>query len=711
MATFSKEEAMVSAKEIEAKKVLTYEDFDLTTFKKLEQEMVDFRTNCYGENMERIWTKIRELYIPRSVDAVGMSKYTMVNEATANLGTAIPDIIVGASANDELLKFMEPIVAVKIHTALSLLTQRTPDVRWDSDSDEYEKNAQVVNALRIEDWLDGQVRSQYVMLWFYKVMFGITHWRRFYEKLEREVSLPSRIDLSSGTEKTKYEKVNLVDFDGTTAEALSPFQVWIDPRSLPNKPRSRRRVMWEKVYDYDEFVRRFEKIGNEKEMKRVQGTAVTGHAGTDNVKVRFFEDMDLDLFYVVANDDFEIVKDHLPQNHKQLSVRTSIWMPRGDANPHGLGPIEMMLEDKRVLDEFKSMTMTQVKFSIYKAVFYTGSLMTDSGESGEISIRPDRAYKVSDKVQFMDMPGPGNDSWQAMTELRARIDDASGINRPLGGEIVKTTAFQTDLAKDAALARLSVPISNMVLLLAEDAELAFELQKQHYTLPQVKELVEPDEISEASDELANIRASGKEPNFDIWVDQDNVDEEGNIVPRVFKGTYREAQLNISKRPDGQYIPAAAKQTMVLTGPSLNWKGKIHVIADSILSITPTVEKTRKMEMYNILIPMFSQPPELVAKPAKAIVKLYGEDADDVLPESFLAYLKQVESGEMNMPATVPAGVPSGQSPEAAMAAGAGNSPGVTSSGAMAFNQQAAPTVVTNINGQKDAVSATSERLR
>lgn len=663
----------------------TYESFDHDKFKDEKLIMEEFRKSAKPSNMEELWKSLKSMYLPKvENDGAFFAKYT----TDAATGTAIPDTLFAAD-DDEIENMSEPLVAVKVHTALSLLTQRTPDIKWDSDDDRYEQNTPVINAVRFADWQDDQVRQQYIMLWFYCILYGTTFWRRYYELSTRTVTLPDKIDLATDKETTR--EALITDFDATTGEAMSPMKVWIDPATQPLKPRSMRKVMWEEVYTYDQFCRKFEDKVSKKVLESIKGTVVEGYQGDDNVCCRYYEHMDLDLYYIEANDE-ELLKEHLPQNHKQLSIMMAIWMPRGEDSPYGLGPMEMLSEDLHALNKFKSMTLTQVKFSIYKAVFYNGSLSSEGGESGDIKIRPDRAYKYTgnDKIQFLEIPGPGVDSWNAINMLRERIDDASGINRPLGGEIVKTTAFQTDLAKDAALARLSVPIANMSMLLVKDAWLTLELQRQHYALPKVKALVEPEEMIAAQESLDRMKANGETPGFDLWVDTSQVDDNGEMVPRVFQGTYREAQLNLEKSGSGQYVPSKTKNKVLLTSDVFDWKGKIYVVTDSLLTIAPTIEKSRELEMYNLLIPMFTQPPELIAKPAEAICKLYGKDPEDVLPDSFMAYLRQVESGEVQplQPGAI--------------------APKTGADGAMAFVQPGSPKVSTGLDSEKDLVMAASE---
>ena len=615
-------------------KQLSYKNFNYQIFVQFKDRMENFRRNVAGENMELVWKNLKRSYLPKTTNELQVSaEYTLDTD-----GNATPTRFFAESNDKGLVDLKEPLVAIKLHTALSILTARTPDVLWDSDNEKYEEQVPVLNALRKLDWMDDQTRQQYTLLWFYDILYGTSFWRRFYDRQERNVAFVSDIDLV--TEKMKYKNDKVVEISQTVGEALSPSDVWIDPSTCPQKPRSMRFVKYDKVYDFHTFRRLFEGLSKPEKLDKVKPTSIEGFEGQEMVRCEYFEHKDLDLYYVVANDE-PILKRHLPWNHKDLSIRMTTWLPRGEHNPYGLGPIEMMAPNKELLDELLNMTMNQVRYSVYKAMFYSGNLEVEGGESGDIRLRPDRAYKSSDpkSITFMDVPGPGTDAWKSIDMLRGRVDDASGINRPLGGEITGSTAFEIDIAKDAALARLGVPIANMTQLLRWDAEITFELQKQHYTLPEVKEMVDPDEIQAAIAELDALKASGTPAKFDIWFDETNPDN-----PKVFRGDYRSVNVSTQQMPDGQAIPALSKEEVVLTPAIYDWRGKFFVVADSILTLSPTLERTKKLEAYNMMIPMFGKPAELFAKPARALSKLYNLDIEDLFPQAWLDYLKAVDAG-------------------------------------------------------------------
>lgn len=681
-------------------KRLTRANFGLADFKREKADMENFRRNCYGEDMVALWSDLQEMYIPNSDPKNIRTTYTLPEGG----GDAIPDKIF-MDSDDEVYHFKEPLVGIKVHTALSLLTQRTPDVKWDSDSSLYERFVPVLDALRKSDWYDTQTRQQYVMLWFYFILFGSTAWRRFYSKIERETEVPVDIDPTNGD--IVYEKQNVIELDQTVGEAFSPLDVLIDPNAQPLKPRSIKKCIYTKYFSMDDFRAEFKGKVSDKKLNQVHEDYVLDNSTNKRkgksqracIRVDYYESEYLDLYYAVANDKIPLIKSPLPYRHKKLSLMFTAWMPRNAKNPFGLGPVEMMREDKEALDEFKSMTLTQAKFSIYKAMFYQGSFDIEGQDGGEVRIRPDRAYKVSNPkdITFYDAPGPGRDSWRAIDTLRSRVDDASGINRPLGGEVTKATAYEIDLAKDAALSRLSVPIDNIVALLIQDAERTMELQKQYYGLPQMKEIVDPDDIMQALNNIEFFEERNIPIPFTLSVEQ----LEGEEEPRVFMQKKRTAQLNLSlDSGTSEYIPSEGKNQFIITSDVFGWKGKLHIVKDSLLSINPTLERTKKLEMFNLLAPMLGQPPEVIGKIAKQLITLYGEDFRNFLPENFLQYFEQLNSGAM-------------QRPEAAEAAEEALTPegevGPTGE-PLTFEQERAPQAITSIGGQRDMISSQSQAI-
>jgi hypothetical protein len=56
-----------------------------------------------------------------------------------------------------------------------------------------------------------------------------------------------------------------------------------------------------------------------------------------------------------------------------------------------------------------------------------------------------------------------------------------------------------------------------------------------------------------------------------------------------------------------------------------------VVANSILSVSNELEKQRKLEVFNLVVPLLANPPEIFAKAVKQILNANDEQAEDWLP--------------------------------------------------------------------------------
>ena len=120
---------------------------------------------------------------------------------------------------------------------------------------------------------------------------------------------------------------------------------------------------------------------------------------------------------------------------------------------------------------------------------------------------------------------------------------------------------------------------------------------------------------------------------------------------------------------------------------------IDVVPTSILAPSEELEKQRKAEIFNQLVPLLASPPELVLKPVKQLLKINDEDPEDWVPDAWLELEKgtaeqqlfvnnpELQQGGMETP--VEGGTPSqGVSGARTMQGQAGTAP-----------QRGAPTVV------------------
>lgn len=658
-----------------------YKKMTILEFNELHDEFKNFRDNCYGENMTALFEALERKYLPSNEQMKIITQYTITE------GRAVPDkLFAKAQTSSSLYDLKDPTVAIKVQTALSLLTQRTPDVRWDAMGD-YKKKTPVINSLRARDWRDEESRQQYAMTWFFDALYGTTFKQRTWFEEERNVRLPASID--PVTKRTKFKRRKIIRGKISRLRALSPLQVWIDPNTQPMKPSSMRRVFYEDYFTLQDFKRQFKNMPNF-DISKIEGATFKDRGDGLWVHVRYYENMDEDRLVVVANENEDPIYDGpLLFNHKELSIDMAIWYPRGRNNPYGIGPVEMMEDDMFALNELKNMILSQIKFSIFKPVISEVPLKSNDGAT-DITVRPDEILVSAGKVQFMEVPPAGQEAWKSLEYLRTRVDDSSGITRTLGGELTtNATAFQTDLAKDAALARLSIPIANMVMMLSRDAKLGFELQRQYLSLPTLEQITTDEQLADLKERIQLSRDTGEPVDFDLF--EDSSDPEN---PVAYKGTYNKVDLAVQES-NGMFLPSSGTNEVLLTPDVFDWEGDAYVIADSLLTITPTLDKVRELEMMNLLVPMFGKPPDLVAKSAREITKIYGKQPEDYLPESFLQYLESLESGvppAPSMPQMPPEGAPPMQAQD----------------GSLAFEQTGLPKVATGFNGTNNAIASRSQ---
>ena len=125
-------------------------------------------------------------------------------------------------------------------------------------------------------------------------------------------------------------------------------------------------------------------------------------------------------------------------------------------------------------------------------------------------------------------------------------------------------------------------------------------------------------------------------------------EEGDFTAKVFP----EFPLNLEEDEKGNLIESSDTRFFRIKPRFLKWEGIVNVKGESTLTPSKQLDKALEMEMYNMLIPLLSNPPEIYNKVAKNIVKLYDKDPREILPDS---WMQEAEQGGSQEPLIVPAG--------------------------------------------------------
>lgn len=327
------------------------------------------------------------------------------------------------------------------------------------------------------------------------------------------------------------------------------------------------------------------------------------------------------MVFVVSNGK-KIYKGKLP-THKELSLINVFWNMRNDLSIYGCGICEIMRQDKNLLDKIRNMSVDQLVLSIYKMFFYDGTL---NSEDAQIKLKPGRGIRVLDpsKVKWLEVPSGGAEAYSREALLRENIEESTGISKALTGVLnsdpnVKALALQQ--AKESALAKLRSPLDNILSALAREARIRWSLIQELNMFPEeVHKLYDPEEISAYLEEINH--------NAELFYHDPT---EG----AVYALKYPEIAANLTVDKNGVYKASQERAFFNVTPDMIRWDGEITFSAEAILVVNKELQKQMDLDMANLLIPLFSGDPNLLLKPAKQILKIYGKDEADWLPDAWL----------------------------------------------------------------------------
>jgi hypothetical protein len=232
------------------------------------------------------------------------------------------------------------------------------------------------------------------------------------------------------------------------------------------------------------------------------------------------------------------------------------------------------------------------------------------------------------KFDWMEIPGPGKDAWDGLNWKKDEMDKDSGITPTLEGDLTGKTLGEIQLAREASLKRMKVPLDNIAWAIEQDAYLTLSWMNQVYSTPEVKQFASEADILAFENEQG-IKRDETFQNTDPATGEPT-GMTATFLPELSLGLEeRNGQLFESEKSRffqvGKDLPTRA----------LKWKGIFKVIPRSILGTSEVIMKQTKTEMANMLIPLFVQPAELMMKAAMQILKINEEDPIDWLPESWL----------------------------------------------------------------------------
>jgi len=634
-------EAFEKAREEQEKNAEKYtgDESEKAALKHFNERKEQLKEHRRGLGVEEIWKAADKAYIPHKIKD-GKGKKVLVSDDT--LGWRSKQTVLGKE-DDWQEDSVPSNPYIKVQTALGVIVDQNPTAILNPSAKKYQKNSDLMSNLYHRSWEIAHSKSACLKpMVFNAAKYGTGIGRTFpltIRRPAREITNYNPADKSKNT----YDEREHVYFNDVYRQSMSPWQVWIDDSYRVGDPFSFNDNMFYVDYPWTQFVSQFGHLENFKKYVKPQKRIVTDDGEmtiptNDEQKrvakymerVWFYENMELDLLFVMTNDNIPLIVEPLPQKieSKALSIWVAPWTLRDDKSPYGIGVYEAMRNDHKMHMKIRNMTIDQLVLSIYKEFFYSGSDKLHG--DGQMKIKPGAGRQVNDpkSIVWNDIPGPGRDAWEGIDRAQKAIDDSSGITPAIVGEITGKTAFEVQQARESALKRLKTPLDNINDALERDAAISLALIEDLYSVPKIK-LVAEDRYIEAF-ELSEMQNGD---NFD----DGNVQEE-----------FREVPVNLERDDATGEITQTDEQNFFQLKPDdLHWEGIVKIKGQSIIANSELLERVTVQELSNILLQFFQFPPELALKPAKEIVKSYDKDPKEWLPDVWLNPPQQVPPEQNN----------------------------------------------------------------
>lgn len=606
-------------------------------FEDRKQYLKEFRT---GLGIEEIWRAADKAYIPHKIKTAN-SKKVLVSDDELGWRSAP----INLNSEDEWQETsVPPNPYIKIQTALGIIVDRNPAAVLNPGKRQYENNTLLMKNLFERSW--DIAMSKKVMLKpfvFNAAKYGIGIGRTYPLNITRDVRDLKKY-VPDDPKKNEYDNVTYTYYDDVFRESLNPWTVWLDDCARVGDPFSSNDVIYFKDYSWLKFKQQFGHLKNFKHIKPtlrvvddengIQDYDKGTHEGKSakyTTRVWFWENLDMDLLFIQTDEGVVLVNEPLPQapKNKRLSVYSAPWTMRDDKSPYGIGVYEAMRNDQQLYMKIRNMTMDQLVLSIYREFFYTG---TESLEGdGQMRTRPGKGRQVADakNIKWNEIPAPGIEAWDAQDRQMQRIDDVTGISKSLQGEVTGSTAFEISQARESALKRMKTPLEHITDALEVDAYISCGIIEDMYSVAKIKliadeKYIEPFELDEYR----------------------TVDGERLVEGQHYVREMREIPLKLGRNDDGTLTEKENESFFMLKEDDFPWEGVIRIKGQSIIADSELLERTTTVEMANIIIPLFAAQREIVEKPAREIIKAYGKEPEDWLPEAWLT--PAVEAGPESM---------------------------------------------------------------
>ncbi len=607
---------------------------------------------------------------------------------------------IGDDTADWRSNVSEPTLFVKIQTALSILIDQNPEAIFKATLDRYKSTTVLAHAMWKRSWDVAKSKQQLKLFVFDLMKYG---WSigYTYPRLERRNGQILRVLDVENPEKNEYDEKEITEYNDVFRRKLDPYKTWIDDMTNLTDPFSMDDWYREEDYSWDRFQREFGDYENAKYVK----AGVREHAPDpdteevneetkkrdDIVTVGFYEGKNKDLYAIrIPAQNIILYYSPLPNDEKKLSCWWTYWNIRDPRTPYGIGLYELLRNNKVLYDRLDNMDIDSLTLAIYSMLFYSGPAGAEDIVLSPGLIKQKLAGTTIDQIK-LQYGGKGREGAQQQME---RIDEVTGINPLLQGQVEGKTLGEVLHAKDAALKRLNIPLSNIAEAMEMDAYISLSWMNQIYSVPEVREFTELKELEAYEKEIGRQAVDLTSQRFSeegnpIALDRQALAAQSepfmaDFYPSLELSLDTDDQGNLVESPEARFFNIGHDTEK----SALRWEGRITIKPQSVIAPSQELERQRKIEVFNVVMPvvekmamLFTQGMKQVAlalyKPVKQILEIQDEKPQNWLPDELVVYAEmtpqerqQVDQMEAQQAAAAAqAAAPIFQSPEEAAAGG------------------------------------------
>lgn len=590
-------------------------------------EMKNYRSSL---KIEKEWQSVDQEYIPTEIEFNNLKRIGFETDQLTGLRSHM--VPIGDASKSWRSNASAPILLTKIQTALAIIVDNDPKGLLVPMKKKYEATTALAESLWKRNWSITDAKQKYKLFVFNMFKYGWAPIRVHPQIIKYNKSVLTEVD-TENPDKNVYEDKEIVWFNDVNRTVLDPYRTWIDEQTRPYDNYSMNDCYYEIDYSYEQARVEFGKYKNfdsvSPNSRVVDEKDTSDTARKDIVTIGFYQNRLLDMYVIyVPKSKIVLYSSPLPNDDGLIDLVHAPLMLRDASSPYGVSVWQIIKQDKQLYDKMNNMTMDQLVLSIMKFGFHTGT-NAKIGD-GHIAIEPGVSHNlINGEFKWMEIPGPGEDSWRGLSHIREAMDDSSGITPTLQGETTAGTLGQSQIEQETSLKRLKTPIENISYAIENDAYLTLSWTSQILSTPELKEFADENERLDYEEENGVSSQENIQPETDDY---------GDPLGKIQSLYYPEIALHLEDS-DGQLTESKESRFFQIGSDidpnQLKWKGIFRVVPKSLIGTSETIIRMTKLEMTDRLLPLMQMPPELAMKIAIQIVKVHEEDPEDWIPDVWL----------------------------------------------------------------------------